>query len=151
MKVLLKGRSNVKWKKNVNSFPKNFFWGGAVAANQLEGAYQEGGKGLCIADINEFKGNLPPEKRSNKELSSVEVEQLLNKKDGVFPKRYGIDFYHTYKEDIQLLAEMGINSFRTSINWARIFPNGDDLQPNEEGLKFYDDLFDELLKYQLNP
>ena len=119
-------------KKNVNSFPKNFFWGGAVAANQLEGAYQEGGKGLCIADINEFKGNLPPEKRSNKELSSVEVEQLLNKKDGVFPKRYGIDFYHTYKEDIQLLAEMGINSFRTSINWARIFPNGDDLQPNEE-------------------
>ena len=136
-------------KKNVNSFPKNFFWGGAVAANQLEGAYQEGGKGLCIADINEFKGNLPPEKRSNKELSSVEVEQLLNKKDGVFPKRYGIDFYHTYKEDIQLLAEMGINSFRTSINWARIFPNGDDLQPNEEGLKFYDDLFDELLKYQI--
>ena len=138
-------------KKNVNSFPKNFFWGGAVAANQLEGAYQEGGKGLCIADINEFKGNLPPEKRSNKELSSVEVEQLLNKKDGVFPKRYGIDFYHTYKEDIQLLAEMGINSFRTSINWARIFPNGDDLQPNEEGLKFYDDLFDELLKYQIEP
>ncbi|WP_270855139.1 glycoside hydrolase family 1 protein [Longibaculum muris] len=138
-------------KKNVNSFPKNFFWGGAVAANQLEGAYQEGGKGLCIADINEFKGNLPPEKRSNKELSSVEVEQLLNKKDGVFPKRYGIDFYHTYKKDIQLLAEMGINSFRTSINWARIFPNGDDLQPNEEGLKFYDDLFDELLKYQIEP
>lgn len=138
-------------KYNKFEFPKDFLWGGAVAANQLEGAYDQGGKGLCIADINEFKGDLPPEKRSNKELSTKEVEDLLNKKDGNFPKRLGIDFYHTYKEDIALLAGMKIKSFRTSINWARIFPNGDDELPNEEGLKFYDDLFDELLKYGIEP
>ena len=138
-------------KYNKNKFPKDFLWGGAVAANQLEGGYLDGGKGLCIADINEFKGDLPPEKRSNKELSTIEVEELLNKKDGNFPKRLGIDFYHTYKEDIALLAGMKMKSFRTSINWARIFPNGDDEIPNEEGLKFYDDLFDELLKYGIEP
>ena len=134
-----------------NKFPNNFFWGGAVAANQLEGAYDEDGKGLCIADINEYKGDLPKEKRSNKELSSEDVKSLLEKKDGNFPKRKGIDFYHTYKEDIKLLAELGINSFRTSINWSRIFPNGDDLKPNEAGLKYYDDLFDEMRKYNIEP
>ena len=138
-------------KRNEKKFPNHFFWGGAVAANQLEGAYNEDGKGLCIADINEFKGNLPPEKRSNKELSSIEVKELLDKKDGNFPKRYGIDFYHTYKEDIRLLAGMGINSLRTSINWSRIFPQGDDLEPNEAGLQFYDDLFDEMIKNGLEP
>lgn len=138
-------------KVNKNQFPKDFLWGGAVAANQIEGAYNQDKKGLCIADINEFKGYLPPEKRSNKELSIVEIEVLLNKKNGNFPKRLGIDFYHTYKEDIALLAGMNIKSFRTSINWARIFPNGDDLEPNEEGLKFYDNLFDELIKYNIEP
>ncbi len=138
-------------KTNPTSFPTNFFWGGAVAANQLEGAYLEGGKGLCIADINKYKGNLPPEKRSNAELTSVDVKNLLEDTEAVFPKRTGIDFYHTYKEDIALLAGLGLNSFRTSINWARIYPNGDDAEPNEAGLKFYDDLFDELHKYNIEP
>ncbi|MBR2810297.1 MAG: glycoside hydrolase family 1 protein [Solobacterium sp.] len=134
-----------------HGFPKDFLWGGAVAANQLEGAWQEGNKGLCIADINEYKGYLPPEKRSNKEITTDYIKELLADKEKMFPKRYGIDFYHTYKEDIALLAGLGINSFRTSINWARIYPNGDDEAPNEEGLAFYDALFDELLKYNIQP
>ena len=134
-----------------DQFPNNFLWGGAVAANQIEGAYNEDGKGLCIADINEFKGNLPPEKRENKEMSLKEANELHNNTHAIFPKRYSIDFYHTYKEDIKLLAGLNINSFRTSINWARIFPNGDDSEPNEEGLKFYDCLIDELLKYNIEP
>lgn len=137
--------------KNKNVFSDSFLWGGAVAANQVEGAYLSDGKGLCIADINEYKGHLPPEKRSNKELSLKEIQELLNSKDKIFPKREGIDFYHTYKEDIKLLAGLKINTFRTSINWARIFPNGDDKEPNEAGLKYYDCLFDELLKYNIEP
>jgi len=137
--------------KNKSTFPPNFFWGGAVAANQLEGAYLEDGKGLCVADINLYKGDLPPAQRSNKELSLAEVKQALNDEKGYYPKRYGINFYHTYKEDIAMLAGMNINSFRTSINWSRIFPNGDDATPNEKGLAFYDNLFDELLKYGIEP
>ncbi|MGM0168905.1 6-phospho-beta-glucosidase [Enterococcus sp. AZ135] len=136
---------------NNTKFSDNFLWGGAVAANQLEGAYLEDGKGLSVADINIYKGDLPPNKRSNKEMSMEEVEFALNDKIGRYPKRDGIDFYHTYKEDIKLLAGMGLKSFRTSISWARIFPNGDDAQPNEAGLKFYDNLIDELLKYDIEP
>ena len=68
-----------------------------------------------------------------------------------FPKRRGIDFYHRYKEDIALFAEMGFKTFRMSISWPRIFPNGDDREPNEEGLAFYDKVFDELLKYGIEP
>ena len=138
-------------KYNENKFPENFLWGGATAANQWEGAWQEGGKGLCVADINEFKGDLPPEQRNNYELSTAEIEALLNSKEKYFPKRFGIDFYHNYKNDIALLAGLGLNSFRTSINWARIYPNGDDEKPNEEGLKFYDNVIDEMLKHGMEP
>lgn len=138
-------------KKSSKKFPENFLWGGAVAANQLEGAYLEGGKGLSIADINEFQGDVPLEKRSNKEMTAEKVEELLNDNTAVFPKRKGIDFYHTYKEDLKLLAGLNINSLRTSISWSRIFPNGDDMIPNEEGLKFYDDLFNEMLSLNIEP
>ena len=138
-------------KHTKREFPKDFLWGGAVAANQLEGAWQEDGKGLCIADINEYKGYLPPEERSNKELTTDYIAELLEDKEKMFPKRYGIDFYHTYPEDIRLLAGIGFKSFRTSINWARIYPNGDDAEPNEAGLAFYDRLFGELLKYNIEP
>ncbi|HCK87173.1 MAG TPA: beta-glucosidase, partial [Erysipelotrichaceae bacterium] len=109
-------------KKTKREFPEHFLWGGAVAANQLEGAWNEDGKGLCIADINEYKGNLPPEKCSNAEMTAVYARELLNDHEKMFPKRYGIDFYHNYPEDIRLLAGLGINSLRTSINWARIYP-----------------------------
>lgn len=135
------------------TFPKGFLWGGATAANQLEGAYNEGGKGLSIFDMVQF---VPKEERTNEiEMdirSKKELEDLLAGTVGDnFPKRRGIDFYHRYKEDIALFAEMGFKTFRMSISWPRIFPNGDETEPNEEGLAFYDNVFDELLKYGIEP
>ena len=85
-------------KRNSKSIPNNFLWGGAISANQAEGAWKEAGKGLCLADINEFKGKLPPNERYNYELSTIEIEELLKKDNIIFPKREGIDFYHKYKE-----------------------------------------------------
>ena len=119
---------------------KDFLWGGAVAANQLEGGWNKGGKGVSVIDVMTAGANGVP-----REIT-----------DGVIPgKNYpnheAIDFYGHYKEDIKLFAEMGFKCFRTSIAWTRIFPNGDDEQPNEEGLRFYDDMFDELLKYGIEP
>jgi len=138
-------------KNHLDIFPEGFLWGGAVAANQLEGAYNEGGKGLSVADINKFRDNVELKEKSNKELSSEDVLAAINDANGYYPKRYGIDFYHTYKEDLKLLADMGLKSFRTSISWARIFPNGDDPTANEEGLVFYDNLIDEILKNKMEP
>lgn len=136
---------------NKTVFPKDFLWGGALAANQCEGAWQEDGKGLCIADINEYTDKIPLHKKSNREMTSEDVLRHLNNVDGVYPKRKGIDFYHTYKKDLELLKETGMNTFRTSINWARIFPNGDELEPNEAGLQYYDNLIDELLLLGMEP
>ena len=102
-------------------FPKDFLWGGAFAANQMEGAYDVGGKGLCIADINEFVDDIPLEKNYNGEVTTQYIKDAVASKDRVFPKRWGIDFYHTYKEDLKLLKELGLKTYRTSINWARIF------------------------------
>ncbi|MCB2300514.1 glycoside hydrolase family 1 protein [Clostridium tagluense] len=116
-------------------FPKGFLWGGAVAANQCEGAYNQDGKGLSTQDI------------APKGIMGGVTEEPT--KDNM--KLIGIDFYHRYKEDIKLFAEMGFKVFRTSIAWSRIFPNGDDAKPNEKGLQFYDDLFDECLKYGMQP
>lgn len=116
-------------------FTDDFLWGGAVAANQCEGAYNEDGKGLSIQDVMP-KGIMAPP-------TAFPTEDNL--------KLQGIDFYHRYKEDIKLLAEMGFKVFRTSIAWSRIYPNGDDLQPNEMGLQFYDGLFDECRKYGMEP
>ncbi|MBL1224427.1 glycoside hydrolase family 1 protein [Enterococcus sp. BWR-S5] len=138
-------------KKNPTTFPDNFFWGGAVAANQLEGAYLEGGKGLSVADINRFRDDIDIRKKGNKEIATEDIEFAINDKEGIYPKRAGIDFYHTFKEDLKLLAGTGMNSFRTSISWARIFPKGDELEPNEEGLKFYDALIDEIIANGMEP
>ncbi|MDT2755858.1 family 1 glycosylhydrolase [Enterococcus asini] len=138
-------------RMNPKVFPKDFFWGGAVAANQLEGAYLEDGKGLSVADINRFRDDIDIKKKSNKEISTQDIEFAIQDKEGRYPKRDGIDFYHTYREDLKLLSETGMNSFRTSISWARIFPKGDELEPNEEGLQFYDDLFDCMLENGMEP
>ncbi len=124
--------------------PKHFLWGGAMAANQCEGAYLEDGKGMSPMDI------LPSAEEGRKQ-AMYHPEIALQTDYKYYPSRVGIDFYHRYREDIKLLAEMGIKAFRTSISWARIFPNGDDEAPNENGLQFYDDLFDECLKYQIEP
>lgn len=116
-------------------FPDNFLWGGAVAANQCEGAYKEDGKGLSIQDV------MPHGIKGTRTAKPTEDNMKLR----------GIDFYHRYKEDIKLFAEMGFKVFRTSIAWSRIFPKGDETEPNEKGLQFYDDLFDECHKYGIEP
>ena len=135
----------------VNGLPKDFLWGGALAANQMEGAWKEGGKGWCLADINRAQYDIDPKDRYNMEIDTAYIEKAMKEDDLLYPKRRGIDFYHTYEEDIKLLAGSGMNSLRTSINWARIFPNGDDEEPNEEGLAFYDRLFDCMIENGLEP
>lgn len=132
-------------------FPDGFLWGGAIAANQAEGAWQADGKGWSVADINLFRGDIPLDKRSNSELTSVEVAAAVADEVGRYPKRDGIDFYHTYPEDLRLLAGTGMNAFRTSVSWARIFPQGDETEPNEAGLAFYDRLVDEIIANGMEP
>lgn len=122
------------------SFPKGFFWGGALAANQCEGAYQEDGKGLSVPDML-LGGDVNTPRTFCPEI----VE------DRFYPSHKAIDFYHFYKNDIALFAKMGFKMLRLSINWSRIFPNGDDQEPNEAGLKFYDDVFDECRKHGIEP
>ena len=125
-------------------FPERFLWGGALAANQCEGGYREGRKGLTTVDLcpigenrlDVMKGNIP---------------ELKIKDDEYYPSHEAIDFYHRYKEDIALFAEMGFKCLRISIAWSRIFPNGDEIKPNEEGLKFYDLMFDEMIKNNIEP
>lgn len=116
-------------------FPKNFLWGGAVAANQLEGAYNEDGKGLSIQDVLPHGLTTPRTKGPTSDNLKLK----------------GIDFYHRYKDDLKLFAEMGFKVFRTSIAWSRIFPKGDEDEPNEVGLQFYDNLFDECHRLGMEP
>lgn len=116
-------------------FPNNFLWGGATAANQIEGAYNQGGKGLSIQDV------LP--RGVVHETTDGPTEDNL--------KLVAIDHYERYAEDIALFAEMGFKVYRFSIAWSRIFPNGDETEPNEEGLAFYDRILDELEKYGIEP
>ena len=132
-------------------FSKNFLWGGASAACQLEGGFDQGGRPLATTDMINF---IPKELRGESILE-VTADEIKYRKEHPeefnFPKRRGIDFYNHYKEDIKLFAEMGFKVFRMSISWPRIYPNGIDERPNEEGLKFYDDVFDELHKYGIEP
>lgn len=136
----------------MTKFPENFLWGGATAANQLEGAFLEDGRGWSTADTAKYLGKeARKEMGITKPMSKADVEAAMKDETGIYPKRYGIDFYHRYQEDIALLAEMGFKTFRLSISWPRVFPNGDDAQPNEEGLQFYDRVIDECLKYGIEP
>ena len=144
-------------------FPKDFLWGGATCANQCEGAWNENGKGISTADCITRGSRTSARKVTYKTKDGVVKEDVLFKMNlsedvdfGVFdgydyPSHVGIDFYHRYKEDIALFGEMGFKTFRMSINWPRIFPTGLETEPNEEGLRFYDDLFDECLKYGIKP
>lgn len=127
-------------------FPKGFLWGGATAANQMEGGYDVGAKGLTIADV------LPGGKiRQSIIVGKEKFEPQILKDKYTYPNHKGIDFYNRYKEDIKLFAEMGFKCFRLSISWARIYPKGIEETPNEEGLRFYDNVIDELLKYNIEP
>ena len=124
----------------MSKLPKDFLWVGAVAAHQLEGGWNAGGKGPSVADVMTAGANGQP-----REITETVEEGKY------YPNHEAIDFYHRYKEDVALFAEMGLKAFRSSINWTRIFPKGDEAEPNEEGLQFYDDLFDELLKHGIEP
>lgn len=125
-------------------FPKGFLWGGATAANQCEGAYNLDGRGLANVDLIPIGKDRFPIILGKKKVSTFE--------EGYFyPAKDGIDMYHHYKEDIALFAEMGFKTYRCSIAWSRIFPKGDEDKPNEEGVKFYEDLFTECKKYGIEP
>lgn len=118
----------------------DFLWGGAIAANQAEGAYLEDGKGLSVADC--FTSGSKNKRREY--TNGIENGKY-------YPSHIATDFYHHWKEDIKAFAEMGFKCFRLSIAWSRIFPNGDDVYPNEKGLAFYDSIFDECIKYGIEP
>lgn len=138
----------------MRKFPDNFLWGGATAANQIEGGWMEGGKGISVSDCAKIKSSVDVKDYAKQnEMTSKDIQEALANLDDIvhYPKRHGSDFYHHYKEDIQLLSEMGFKVFRMSIAWSRIFPNGDDAQPNEEGLQFYDNVFDELISHGIEP
>ena len=124
--------------------PENFLWGGATAANQCEGGFNEGGKGLSSVDVIPFG----PERMK----IARGMRKMLDVEEGYsYPAHEAIDFYHHYKEDIAMFGEMGFKCFRLSISWTRILPNGDDEMPNEEGLAFYDSVFDECKKWNIEP
>lgn len=124
-------------KKFVSDFPDNLLWGGAIAANQAEGAFNEDGKGLDIS--NGFPHGI-------KHAYDAVIDP--NK---FYPTHEAIDFYHRYKDDLALMSEMNFSAFRTSINWSRIYPNGDDATPNQAGIQYYHNLFDEMLKLGMQP
>ncbi|MBC1488319.1 6-phospho-beta-glucosidase [Listeria sp. FSL L7-1485] len=123
---------------------EKFLWGGATAANQAEGGVLEGGRGLSNVD-------LLPTGEDRKKVASGDLEMLEWKEGYYYPAKEAVDMYHRYMEDIQLFAEMGFKVYRMSLSWSRIFPNGDDAEPNEAGLAFYESIFKELKKHHIEP
>lgn len=121
-------------------FPKDFLWGGASAANQYEGGYNEGGKGLSTADLLSRGSHNEPRQITKK----IKAELL-------YPSHEATDFYHNYQKDIELFAEAGFKSYRMSINWTRIYPTGEESNPNQEGIDFYHKVFDTLIEKNIEP
>ncbi|MCO6524015.1 MAG: 6-phospho-beta-glucosidase [Candidatus Schmidhempelia sp.] len=119
---------------------KKFLWGGALAAHQFEGGWNEGGKGPSVVDVM----------TAGAHGVARQITETIES-DKFYPNHTAIDFYHHYKEDIKLFAELGLKCLRTSIAWTRIYPNGDEPEPNEAGLQFYDDVFDELIAHGIEP
>lgn len=124
--------------------PDNFLWGGATAANQCEGAYREGRRGLSSVDVIPFGPDRMPVARGQMKMLACDSEHS-------YPAHEAIDMYHHFKEDIALFAQIGFKCYRLSVSWTRIFPNGDDETPNEAGIRFYNDLFDECLRNGIEP
>ena len=134
-------------------FPRNFLWGGALAGNQCEGAWNEDGKGLSVADCYLYKPHV--DTKDYKSLHAITSADIAAAEAcpevGPYPKRRGIDFYHRYREDLDLFAEMGFKTLRVSIQWSRIFPKGIETEPNENGLAFYESLFTEMKARGIEP
>jgi len=135
------------------SFPEGFLWGGAVAANQVEGAWNVGGKGPSVADVATYKPHADvKDYKTHVSISSEAIKKAMQDTDDTYyPKRRGIDFYHHYKEDLALFAEMGFKVFRLSIAWSRIFPTGEEMEPNEEGLVYYENVLKEMKRLNIEP
>lgn len=125
-------------------FPRDFLWGGALAANQAEGGYREGGKGLTTVDMI-------PHGPNRMAVKLGQEQRFTLRDDEYYPSHDAIDFYHRYQEDIALMAEMGFTVFRTSIAWARLYPKGDEQEPSPEGIAFYRAVFEECKKYGIEP
>lgn len=126
------------------AFPEGFLWGGATAANQFEGGYDADGRGLANVDV-------VPHGEDRYAIITGRKKHLAFDENHFYPAKVGVDFYHRYKEDVALLAEMGFKTFRLSIAWTRIFPNGDETEPNKAGLQFYENVFKEMRKYNIEP
>ncbi|WP_289711784.1 6-phospho-beta-glucosidase [Aeromonas taiwanensis] len=129
---------------SLTRFPQGFLWGGALAANQAEGAHLEGGKGLTTVDMI-------PHGPHRMAVKLGQEKRFSPRDDEFYPSHGAIDFYHRYREDIALMAEMGFTVFRTSIAWARLYPRGDEREPNPEGIAFYRALFEECKKHGIEP
>jgi 6-phospho-beta-glucosidase len=144
------------------AFPKEFLWGGATADFQYEGGYEEGGRGISSQDFV-TDGSVSKKRQITLKLkdgtrgtvnsleSFPEGAEAEMYDDQYYPSHKAVDFYHHYKEDISLMAEMGFNVFRFSVCWSRIYPNGDEEKPNQEGIQFYSDVIDECHKYGIEP
>lgn len=145
------------------SFPKDFYWGGATAANQCEGAWNADGRGMALTDVTTggsvkeprmityIGADGKPGKIRSMGEALPEGAKYAVLDDCYYPNHEGIDFYHRYKEDIALFAEMGFKMFRMSISWSRLYPNGDELEPNQKGIEFYRSVFKECKKYNIEP
>lgn len=141
-------------KNNYPAFPKDFLWGGAIAASQADGAYTEDGKLPNSSDVQPYlKGlsNMEIQQLEMQGMTLDEVKKNLNDTTHYYPKRFGIDFYHTFESDLELLAEMGFTTFRTSIDWSRVFPKGDETEPNEAALRHYDKMIDKMKSLGIEP
>lgn len=134
-------------------FPEGFLWGGALAANQVEGAWNEGGKGPSVADVATYKPKVDvKDYKAHNQVSLEGIQKAIaDLDDTYYPKRRGIDFYHHYKEDLALFAEMGFKVLRVSIAWTRLYPTGEEETPNEEGIRYYKDLFQEMKRLNIEP
>ena len=151
---------------NMSGFPKGFYWGGATADFQYEGGFNEGNRGLLSHDY-ETDGSMEHPRHHTMKLADGTIknyrssffyaDQIPEDATPVFlgneyyPSHQAVDFYHHYKEDIKLMADMGFNIYRFSICWSRIYPLGDEEEPNQEGIAFYRDVFEELKKYNIEP
>ena len=132
---------------------KDFLWGGAIAANQVEGAWNTDGKGPSVADVAMYKPNVNvKDYKKQVQITKDSIDQAFTTDDTTYyPKRRGIDFYHRYPEDIKLFAELGFKTLRISIAWTRLYPTGEETEPNQAGIDFYKSVFKEMHKYNIEP
>ncbi len=135
------------------AFPKGFLWGGALAANQVEGAWNEGGKGWSVCDVATYKPDTDvKDYKAHNAISSDAIRKAMEDTDDTYyPKRRGIDFYHRYREDLALFAEMGFKTLRISIAWTRLYPTGEEKEANAEGIAFYEAVFKEMKRLNIEP